>query len=307
MRRVLAATLMSALVAGMACAQETPAGDGASDASASDTSVSQTPGTGSPDDGSDPFEAGYAAFASGDYGKALLHWEPLVEEGDPRAQYNVGILYAQGQGVPHDMAIAMDLWLKAARQNHVRAAHNLALALLAGEPADAQGQLHAPDTAQAVKWLEIGVNAGYANSEYTLGKLFAEGIGVNRDPARAAELFLMAAEQGFARAQYNLGKIYRDGEGVPKNPELSIHWFREAAERGHSRAQDKLADRYARGDGVQQDDIEALKWAILAAAHGYAPAAERRNELRARMPEESVMEAERRAADFHPREGAVED
>ncbi|HRE61263.1 MAG TPA: tetratricopeptide repeat protein [Micropepsaceae bacterium] len=275
-------------------------------AHAQETGVSEAPGAEAPAPGTDEFETGFAAFASGDYSTALLHWEPLAEDGDPRALYNIGLLYAQGWGVSKDMAIAMDLWLKAARQNHVRAAHNLALALLAGEPADGSGQLGEPDTAQAVKWLEIGVNAGYANSEYTLGKLFAEGIGVTRDPSRAAELFQMAAEQGFARAQYNLGKIYRDGDGVAKSPELSIHWFREAAERGHARAQDKLADRYARGDGVPQDDIEALKWAILAAAHGYAPAAERRDELRARMPEDSIEEAERRAAEFRPREGAVE-
>lgn len=275
-------------------------------ARAEETGVSAVPGIEASVPAEDAFETGFAAFASGDYSTALLHWEPLAEDGDPRALYNMGLLYAQGWGVTKDMAIAMDLWLKAARQNHVRAAHNLALALLAGEPADASGQLGEPDTAQAVKWLEVGVNAGYANSEYTLGKLFAEGIGVTRDSARAAELFQMAAEQGFARAQYNLGKIFRDGDGVPKNPELSIHWFREAAERGHPRAQDKMADRYARGEGVPQDDIEALKWAILAADHGFAPAAERRDELRARMPEDSVEEALRRAAEFHPREGAVE-
>jgi TPR repeat protein len=48
------------------------------------------------------FEDGQAAAKNGDYATALQLWRPLAESGDARAQYNLGLLYANGQGVPQD-------------------------------------------------------------------------------------------------------------------------------------------------------------------------------------------------------------
>ena len=151
--------------------------------------------------------------------------------GDAGAQFNMGVMYANGLGVDRDMGVAMDWWEAAARQLHVRAAHNLALAMLAGEPRDGSRDGEPPDTTAILRYLKIGADAGYPNSEYTLGKLYAEGVGVEKDPRRAAELFLSASIKGFAKAQYNLGKIYRDGTGMKADTGLSLFWFAEAAER----------------------------------------------------------------------------
>ncbi len=254
----------------------------------------------------DRFAAGYEAFLGGRYEEAIAVWLPIAEGGDPRAQYNIGVLYANGLGVPRDMGAAMDWWERAARQLHVRAAHNLALAILTGEPVGADGPRE-PDLGAALRWLRIGADAGYPNSQYSLGKLYAEGAGVEADPKKAAELYLAAAKQGFARAQYNLGKAYRDGAGVPQDQKLSVFWFRQAAERGHALAQDKMADRALRGDGVEADEVAALTWSILAARQGVAAAEARRFDLATRLAPEAVAEAERRAAAFAPKRGPVED
>ena len=40
-----------------------------------------------------PFEDGATAYAKGDYGTALRLWRPLAEQGDARAQYNLGLMY----------------------------------------------------------------------------------------------------------------------------------------------------------------------------------------------------------------------
>lgn len=249
--------------------------------------------------------AAYDAFLNGRYEEAIAIWLPLANGGDAGAQFNMGVMYANGLGVDRDMSAAMDWWEAAARQLHVRAAHNLALAMLAGEPRDGDRDEDQIDFTAVLRYLKIGSDAGYPNSEYTLGKLYAEGVGVEADPRRAAELFLSASIKGFGRAQYNLGKIYRDGVGMKADSGLSLFWFAEAAERGHPRAQDRMAHRRFAGEGVPQDNIEALKWAILAAAQGIDSAQKLRFELTTSMNERQIAEAERRAAAFAPRKGPV--
>lgn len=41
---------------------------------------------------------GQRAYASGDYELALTHWLKVAEEGNHRAQYNLGWMYANGKG-----------------------------------------------------------------------------------------------------------------------------------------------------------------------------------------------------------------
>ncbi len=48
------------------------------------------------------YQKGAAAYESGDYATALRELEPLAEQGDARAQYNLGLMYHQGRGVPQD-------------------------------------------------------------------------------------------------------------------------------------------------------------------------------------------------------------
>lgn len=255
---------------------------------------------------SDSAGAAYEAFLGGRYEEAIAIWLPLANSGEASAQFNLGVMYASGLGVNRDMQVAMNWWSRAAAQLHVRAAHNLALAMLAGEPV-LDGQGAEPDYTSVLRYLKIGADAGYPNSEYTLGKLYAEGVGVEKDERRAAELFLSSAIKGFAKAQYNLGKVYRDGNGMEKDEALSLFWFMQAAERGHAGAEDKMGARYLLGQGVPKDEIEALKWSILAAQQGVEEAERRRFDLAASLPAEMIAEAEARAASFAPRKGPVLD
>ena len=44
------------------------------------------------------FQKGLDAYQSGDYATALKEWEPLAEQGNADAQYNLGVMYYQGKG-----------------------------------------------------------------------------------------------------------------------------------------------------------------------------------------------------------------
>jgi len=55
----------------------------------------------------DAFGDGVVAYERGDYAAALRLWRPLAEQGNPAAQYNLGVMYREGQSVPQDDAEAV--------------------------------------------------------------------------------------------------------------------------------------------------------------------------------------------------------
>ena len=60
------------------------------------------------------FQKGLAAAQAGDFATALKEWKPLAEAGDVDAQYNLGIMYDNGYGVPQDYAEAVKWYRLAA-------------------------------------------------------------------------------------------------------------------------------------------------------------------------------------------------
>mgnify|MGYP002636056413 FL=1 len=62
------------------------------------------------------FGAGLDAFSSGDGQAALREWGPLAAQGDPRAQFWLGRMYAIGEGVNQDYIVAVDWYRRAAAQ-----------------------------------------------------------------------------------------------------------------------------------------------------------------------------------------------
>ena len=48
------------------------------------------------------FQMGFTAYKSGDYATALRNWTPLVEQGHVTAQFNLCVMYRDGQEVTQD-------------------------------------------------------------------------------------------------------------------------------------------------------------------------------------------------------------
>ena len=48
------------------------------------------------------WEAGVDAYQAGDYATALKEFRLLAEQGDADAQFNLGVMYEDGQGVTQD-------------------------------------------------------------------------------------------------------------------------------------------------------------------------------------------------------------
>ena len=71
------------------------------------------------------WDEGAAAYWRGDYATALQEFKPLAEHGLAGAQYNLGVMYDKGKGVPQDDAEAVKWYRKAAEQGVAEAQYNL--------------------------------------------------------------------------------------------------------------------------------------------------------------------------------------
>jgi TPR repeat protein len=78
------------------------------------------------------FETGMDAYQRGNYATALSERRPLAEEGDAQAQLHLGVLYANGDGVPQDYAQARQWYEQAADRGYAMAQTNLGVLYRSG-------------------------------------------------------------------------------------------------------------------------------------------------------------------------------
>ena len=98
----------------------------------------------------------------------------LAEQGNPKAQYNLGAMLLHGQGLAKNVAEAAQWFLKAAKQGIPLAQHNLGVMLLQGEGVTA-------NPIEAARWLLAAAQQGDPKAQHTLGALYFEGRGVEQD------------------------------------------------------------------------------------------------------------------------------
>ena len=211
-----------------------------------------------------PLPEPLAEWAPGEYGRYLRRQAAAAEQGDTRAQFDLGRRYSTGRGVPRDDAEAVRWFQQAAERGHFSAQFELGLRY-------ATGRGVSRDDAQAVRWFRQAAERVVA-AQFELGHLYSAGRGVPQDKAEAVRWFRMAAQWGHAEAQFELGNRYARGQGVSPDEVMAARWFQRAARRGHAEAQFELGNRYADGRGVPQDDAEAARWFRLAAEHGHPSA-----------------------------------
>src|SRR5262245_16842341 len=103
---------------------------------------------------------------------------PMAEQGYPAAQYNLGVYYANGQGVPQDYVEAVKWFRLAAAQGEPHAQYALGAVF-------ANGQGVPQDYIEAAKWYRLAADQGYSAAQYALGLMYANGEGLPRDYVRA--------------------------------------------------------------------------------------------------------------------------
>jgi TPR repeat protein len=78
------------------------------------------------------FDEAVAAYTRGDYATAVQELLPMAQQGNARAQYNLGVMYANGQGISQDSAQAAQWYRQAAEQGYATAQYNLGVMYASG-------------------------------------------------------------------------------------------------------------------------------------------------------------------------------
>ena len=145
-----------------------------------------------------------------------------AEKGDAVAQCNLGVMYAEGEGVEKDYAEAVKWLRKAADQGDAGAQFNLGAMYVKGNGVD-------KDYAEAARWYRKAADQDNAQAQFNLGLTYANGNGVEKDYVEAMKWYRKAADQGNAKAQFNLGFMHANGIGVEKDYVEAYAWYNIAA------------------------------------------------------------------------------
>lgn len=160
--------------------------------------------------------------------RAAAELEQIARQGDPHAQYLMGLLFRDGGLLVPDAEQAKH-WLKLSAQELPDAQYALGKLYLSDDP-----NIH--DPAKGLYWLHQAADSGHEYAAYRLGKEYLAGENISRDTVKAAAYLRQAAEQSNPYAQYLLGKLYLTGEGIPRNENEAQYWFSVAAQNGHAYA-----------------------------------------------------------------------
>ena len=127
------------------------------------------------------FDKGVAAYKAGDYATALAEWKPVAEQGYAGAQYNLGVMHANGDGVIEDDKEAAKLFRLAAEQGHTSSQYNLGLMYYSG-----QGVIQ--DNVYAHMWWNIAAANGHeiarSNKDILVEDMTPQEISKAQDLAR---------------------------------------------------------------------------------------------------------------------------
>jgi TPR repeat protein len=80
-----------------------------------------------------PLEDASAAYGRADYATALRLFRSFAEQGNAYAQFNLGLMYFQGRGVPQDYGTAAAWYRRAADQGYAAGQANLGTMYVLGQ------------------------------------------------------------------------------------------------------------------------------------------------------------------------------
>lgn len=197
--------------------------------------------------------AGIDDLRAGDAKSSVEALKYAAAGGQSLAQWKLGRMYAEGQGVPHDDYQAYQYFDQ----------------LIQSYNEDDPERRDIPAVSNAFVAVGVYCLNGIPNTD------------VKPDPERALEMFQYAATNfGDPDAQYNLARMYMDGAaGLTKNNMRAARWLALAAEKQHRPAQALLGHLLFEGVGVPRQRSKGLMWLTIAKSAAQGPKDEWINDL----------------------------
>jgi len=187
--------------------------------------------------------------------QALACYRQAAQRNDFVALWCVGEFYARGRAVPRDTVEALK-WFE--RGAAIDPSYCWAL----GEYY-LEGKFVPRDVERAIQCFEHAAQ----QEDYlllVLGERYIEGNGIPQNPKRGFECYLTAAQHGYTPCEWETGECYANGIGVERDPALALQWMERAAGNDSSHMWE-LGMRLATGNGVEKDTDRAQQWLQRAA------------------------------------------
>ena len=182
----------------------------------------------------DAYRLAAEAIRLGEKTRAVSSLQYAAEHGHGFALWQLGRMYAAGDGVPPDTYRAFQYFRKFAdshaddnpaipRSRYVADAFvSLGQYYLAGIPNSPVAA--SPERARRM-FYHAASYFGDPEAQYQLAMLYVEGAGVGRDPKRAVPWLVLAANKGHYKAQAQLGRIMFKGEHGARQPASGLMWL----------------------------------------------------------------------------------
>jgi len=235
-----------------------------------------------------------------------LSFQAVLDEAQKRSPYHMGLLaiyLRSGEaGCVVDLQKSAEWSTVAWKEDHPFGAYNLAnLAMLDGDFSKAtqyyqdaalllqrkasEGdpvamycmgeidfQVIPTNVPRALDWFLKSADAGYPQSQATIGALFLKGLPglLEKDSRKGIEYLSKAVKAKSLTARFNLGMAYYNGDGVGKDSSKAVQWLALAEKQNFAEAQYVLGRMYFEGDDlIRKDRSKGLYYLKKASAQNH--------------------------------------
>jgi TPR repeat protein len=157
--------------------------------------------------------------------KIFIELKKKAEQGDSKAQFEIGEMYFKGYGEKSDKI----------KEN----------------------------VEEALKWYMKSAEQGYIDAQIKLGDMYHYGEGIDGDDEEAFKWYMKAAEQGDPDACYIVGTLYEMGDYVEENEYEAFEWYKKAVDAGCDYAEEELQKEYGITKYSSESEINEVRGNLL--------------------------------------------
>ena len=168
-------------------------------------------------------------YDKGDFAKAFAAFQKAADEGDSRADFELGVMYLYGRGIPLDDDKAFNSFAKSAKKGNLGGVFMLGRMYIEGIGTE-------QDKNKAISIYTEAADEGKHFFQYLLGEYYADGVFVEKDMDKALALLTKAADGGFGYAALKLAEMYEDINFKGADGEKAAKYYIKAAEVGIPKA-----------------------------------------------------------------------
>ncbi len=187
---------------------------------------------------------------------ALLYFTKASDMGRTDAMIALSEIYFKGIGVNINKPLSLDILQKASN-----GFNNEATKLLGDRYINI-------DADKALKFYELAANAGHIEAAYISGIMYAEGLNLVQNIAKASKYLKQSAHGNYPPAQADYGLLIYQKKVKADLDKDFAYWFKKSAYGGDKEGQFLYSFILAKGEGVQRNFKDSYYWLLKSGKSG---------------------------------------